>query len=82
MQNGFRCTEKGEPGERGEKGEKGGSSSVDGVSIFLNFLSFGPDFFRVLFFLILFDGVERTAGRSTGFLLSDSLFFFIYFHLF
>lgn len=31
MQNGFRCTEKGEPGERGEKGDKG--SSIDGVSL-------------------------------------------------
>lgn len=31
MQNGFRCSEKGEPGERGEKGEKG---ETDGVSEF------------------------------------------------
>lgn len=36
MQNGFRCTEKGEPGERGEKGDKG--SSIDGVSFEFPFL--------------------------------------------
>jgi hypothetical protein len=36
MQNGFRCTEKGEPGERGEKGDKG--SSIDGVSLEFSFL--------------------------------------------
>lgn len=28
MQNGFRCSEKGEPGERGEKGEKGDADRV------------------------------------------------------
>lgn len=31
MQNGFRCSDKGEPGDRGEKGDKG----EDGVSIYL-----------------------------------------------
>jgi hypothetical protein len=38
MQNGFRCTEKGEPGERGEKGDKG--SSIDGVSLEFSFFIF------------------------------------------
>lgn len=30
MQNGLRCTEKGEPGERGPKGEKGDPGVADG----------------------------------------------------
>ena len=34
MQNGFRCSDKGEPGDRGEKGDKGERGGPEGVSFF------------------------------------------------
>ena len=37
MQNGFRCSDKGEPGDRGEKGDKGERGGPEGVSFFFWF---------------------------------------------
>ena len=40
MQNGFRCSDKGEPGDRGEKGDKGERGGPEGVSFFFGLPSY------------------------------------------